>query len=262
MVSARTLLVGLFLVASCGRNGLGSMTRQDAGPADSTHDAMATGGTQTAGGTGGAGGTSGPKDAGKTRSLGANQCRWDRDCQRYGTCVPPGGDTPCGICLEITPCSSDSECQADGGTTVCGPSRSCTCPLGSKACIPTCTDSAACKEGEICSSGHCIETPCQRDTDCPVDFQCTAGSCGRNGCATDADCNGYCVTGECYSAPGTCYGPVAINVRWLAWRIWRMPSRLNFPFDRDRGSAGRHVIGSAERCLFASGKLECVPANV
>jgi hypothetical protein len=221
MAFTRTWLVGLFLVGACGRNGLGSVTPADAGPAGSGHDALATGGTQTAGdtGSGGAGGTSGAKDAGNSRSLGANRCRSDSDCERYGTCVVPEGDTPCGVCLRITPCSSDSVCQADGGTMVCGLSRSCTCPFGSKTCIPACTDSSTCKEGESCSGGHCIETPCQSDTDCPVDFQCSAGSCGRNACSTDADCHGYCVSGDCYATPGTCYGPVAIDGHWFVWQI-------------------------------------------
>jgi hypothetical protein len=221
MASSRTLFVGLFLVSSCGGNGLGIRTPQDAGSAGGAHDSVATGGTQTTGdtGSGGAAGSSGFKDAGNSRSLGVNQCRWNRDCEKNGTCVSPGGDTPCGVCLSITPCSSDNECQADGGTMVCGPSRSCTCPYGSKACILACTDNSVCKEGEICSAGHCVETPCQSDSDCPVDFQCTAGSCGRNGCSTDTDCSGYCVNGECYSTPGTCYGPVALDVRGFVSHI-------------------------------------------
>jgi hypothetical protein len=70
MASVRTLLVGLFLMGSCGRNGLGIKMPQDAGIAGSGDDAIATGGTQTAGdtGNGGVGGTFGPKDTGTIRS--------------------------------------------------------------------------------------------------------------------------------------------------------------------------------------------------
>jgi len=126
------------------------------------------------------------------------------------TCVPPGGDPPCGVCLVVaSTCTSDSDCQADGASLICDVQAGCICPPDAKSCIPGCTDTSDCKVGEVCAAHHCVPASCQNDGDCPTDFQCGGRICGRKTCATDASCSGTCVTGFCYSTPGTCYGAVA-----------------------------------------------------
>ena len=169
-----------------------------------------------AGGSGqnaGAGGTGGaPSTQGSTsiRTLGTNQCRGDADCSDiHDTCVQPGGVGPCGLCLVVaSPCTSDSDCQADPSVFICDVPVGCFCPPGAKTCIPGCTDASGCNAGEACTAHRCVPASCQSDADCPTDFGCAGGGCGRKGCTTDADCSGYCVTGACYSTPGTCYGAV------------------------------------------------------
>lgn len=181
---------------------------QNSGGASST-GGVGSGGAPGTGGKGsGTGGVSAARDGGNARSLGADQCRLASDCPDSESCMYPGEIYNfCGICSTAIQCRSDSDCHADGGTMVCGPSSAskstCVCP-GIETCIPPCTDNTACNQGEVCSAGHCIVTPCQTNADCPVNFQCAAGSCGRNGCSTDADCTGYCVDFECYSTPGNC----------------------------------------------------------
>jgi hypothetical protein len=207
----RILVAGLLAVCSCSGNGLRTLTARDAGGTRGSGGVIATGGTGGASATGGSGGASSTQSSTSNRTLGANQCRGNADCNsRLGaTCVPPGGATPCGVCLRVTPCSSDSECQADGASLICDVASFCTCPLGAKSCVPGCVTAAGCSTGEACIAQHCVPASCQSDVDCPTDFECTGGSCGRKSCTTDADCGGYCVSGACYSTPGTCYGAVA-----------------------------------------------------
>jgi hypothetical protein len=162
------------------------------------------------GGASATGGASAASDGGNARSQGAGQCRLNSDCPGGEACLVPGAIYGfCDSCSSDITCRSDSDCHADGGTMVCGPYSlevpweiPCVCP-GTATCIPPCTDNT-CNQGEVCSAGHCIVTPCQTDADCPVNHQCVAGSCGRNGCSTDADCTGYCVVTKCYSTPGRC----------------------------------------------------------
>jgi len=171
-----------------------------------------TGGNGPNTGGGGSGGSSSTSGSTGSRVLGDHQCRGNADCnvQQHETCVPPGGATPCGVCLWITsPCTLDSDCQGDGASSICEFAAGCVCPAGSKICTAGCSDASDCGTGEACTGRHCVPASCQMDTDCPMDFGCSSGICGRKTCTTDADCSGYCVTGGCYTTPGTCYGAVA-----------------------------------------------------
>jgi hypothetical protein len=206
------LVSGLLAVCSCGSDGLRHLTAHDAGGMGGSGIVTATGGNGPTAGGGGSGGSSSSQSSTSQRTLGANQCRGNADCDvRQGaTCVPPGGATPCGVCLWVaSPCTSDSDCQGDGASSICEFAVGCVCPSGVKICSPGCSDSSDCGTGEACTGRHCVPAACQSDGDCPTDFGCASGSCSRKACTTDADCSGYCVTGACYSRPGTCYGAVA-----------------------------------------------------
>jgi hypothetical protein len=206
------LVAGLLAASSCGSNGLRTPTTHDAGVASGSGGVIGTGGNRPSPGSGGSGGFSSTQGSTSNHTLGVNQCRWSADCDvRQGaTCVPPGGATPCGVCLWVpSPCTSDRDCLGDGASAICEVAVGCVCPIGTKICSPGCSDASDCGTGEACAGRHCVPTPCQNDADCPTDFSCTSGSCGRKACVIDSDCSGYCVTGGCYSTPGTCYGAVA-----------------------------------------------------
>ena len=138
----RILVLPLLVVCSCNGNGIQILTGHDAGSTGGSGGVIATGGSgQNAGGggssgatgmggmvgssggmggTGNTGGASGSQGTSNNHALGANQCRGDKDCdvQQDETCVPPGGQGPCGICEEVaSPCTSDSECQGDGAAS-------------------------------------------------------------------------------------------------------------------------------------------------
>lgn len=205
------LVAGLLLACSCDGSGMRTLPTHDAGSTSGSGGAVATGGGGPNAGSGGSGGAPSTQGSTNSRTLGANQCRGNADCDvRQGaTCVPLGGAPPCGLCLRVTsPCTSDSDCQGDGAPSICDVAVGCVCPTGSKTCIPGCSGSLDCGTGEACTDHHCVPAACRNDADCPTDFGCNSGTCGRKTCATDADCNGYCVTGACYSTPGTCYGAV------------------------------------------------------
>jgi hypothetical protein len=208
----RMLVAGLLVACSCSSNGLRTLTAHDAGVMDGSGGVIGTGGNGPNSGSGGSGGSSSTQGSTGNRTLGANQCRGNADCdiRQEATCVPPGGATPCGVCFWVTsPCTSDSDCRGDGASSICEFAVGCVCPTGTKICSPGCSDSSDCGTGEACTGRHCVPASCRNDADCPTDFGCTTGSCGRKVCTTDADCSGYCVTGGCYSTPGTCYGAVA-----------------------------------------------------
>jgi hypothetical protein len=205
------LVFGLLVASSCGGDGLRKSTAHDAGGMGGTGGVIATGGNGATAGGGGSGGSSSAQGSTSSRTLGANQCRENADCNDiHDTCVPPGGLGPCGICLWVpSPCTSDLDCQGDGAFSICEFAVGCVCPIGTKTCSPGCSASSDCGPGEACVGRHCVQASCQNDADCPTDFSCTSGRCSRKACTTDADCSGYCVTGACDSAPGTCYGAVA-----------------------------------------------------
>ena len=238
----RILFFGLVAACSCGGNGLRISTARDAGV---TGGVVATGGSILKSGSGGSGGASSTQGSTSQRALGANECHVSADCQRevtcvppcprYVTCVPPGGAPPCGLCRTVTPCVSDSECQTDGASLICGPAPLCSCPLGAKTCVLGCVDASGCGVGQVCAAGHCVPASCARDVDCPTtDFACTGGSCRHKDCTSDADCAGFCVNQTCYSQPGTCYGPVAL----------RQP-RMHSPL-----GGGAHLRGGRKRFLL------------
>ncbi len=206
------LAAGLLVATSCSSNGMRTLTTHDAGIVIGSGGVIGTGGNGPKPGSGGSGGSWSTQGSASNRTLVANQCRGSADCNvRQGaTCVPPGGATPCGVCLWVpSPCTSDRDCQGDGPSSICEFAVGCVCPIGTKICSPGCSDPSDCGTGETCTGRHCVPASCESDADCPTDFSCTSGSCGRKACTTDADCGGYCVTGGCYSTPGTCYGAVA-----------------------------------------------------
>ena len=136
--------------------------------------------------------------------LGPTQCRAPSDCVQdmANLCISPGAMLPCGVCQRVSACSSDTDCEADGGAQVCD-AVTCPCPPVQKACTTGCGSAADCKTGQSCNQHHCVATACMSDADCPVDFACS-GTCARKACAVDADCSAYCVNGACYGAPGQC----------------------------------------------------------
>ena len=206
----RILVSVALVVCSCSGSGLRSLAAHDGGGTGGSGGVI-TGGSGPNSGSGGSGGASNTQGSTSVRPIGAKQCRGNGDCgDIHDTCVPPGGVGPCGVCLRVTsPCTSDSDCQGDGASSICELAVGCVCPIGAKVCSPGCSNSSDCGTGEACTGRHCVPETCQNDADCPADFDCTGGSCGRKTCSTDADCRGYCVTGACYSTPGTCYGAVA-----------------------------------------------------
>ena len=214
LLTARQLMLvaSLLVASSCSSKGLRTLTTHDAGLLGGSGGVVGTGGNGPILGSGGSVGSSSTQGSTINRTLGPKECRGNADCDvRQGaTCVPPGGATPCGVCLWVrSPCTSDGDCQGDGASLICEFAVGCVCPIGTKICSPGCSDTSDCATGEACTGRHCVPASCQNDADCPTDFNCTGGSCGREACTTDADCSGYCVTGGCYSTPGTCYGAVA-----------------------------------------------------
>jgi len=51
--------------------------------------------------------------------------------------------------------------------------------------------------------------PCAGAADCGPNFECTPeGACARHRCVSTTHCEGYCVNGLCYDAPGECGYPL------------------------------------------------------
>jgi hypothetical protein len=211
LIACRLRILVSVALCSCNGSGLRTLAAHDGGGTVGSGGVIATGGSSPNAGGGGSGGGSSTQGSTSIRTLGANQCRGNGDCSDiHDTCVPPGGRTPCGVCLWVTsPCTSDSDCQGDGASSICEFAVGCVCPIGTKVSSPGCSNFSDCGTGEACIGRHCVPAACQNNADCPTDFECTGGSCGRKTCSTDADCTGFCVTGACYSRPGTCYGAVA-----------------------------------------------------
>jgi hypothetical protein len=142
---------------------------------------------------------------GGVRLLGAGQCRETVDCTFPGdtACLPPGTPLGGGPCRGAPPCASDGECRLDGGDLICDVTPD-DCPRSPKSCIPGCMGPADCGVGEVCVLHRCAPLSCQSAAQCPTDFACGGGTCARKTCTDDTPCSGYCVRGQCYSAPGYC----------------------------------------------------------
>lgn len=200
----RVCSVIVFMVVGCG----GSTTEtpadlggRDAGAPDAADSSSDMGIPESGPGDGEASADAAP------RPLAFDQCRSKADCTDPGVvnCEPPPPDrlVGAGPCSGGPACTSDSECQADGGGEICDvPPVPCT--PNTKVCMIECVDTETCEAGEVCTGHRCVALPCQNDAQCPVDSACAAGSCARKTCTTDDPCSGYCVRGKCYSAPGWC----------------------------------------------------------
>jgi hypothetical protein len=141
----------------------------------------------------------------------ATGCRADGDCpaMEYCSSNQPGGIVYCSTKVNDVACTVDDDCSDAGTTSIC---ENYLCPSGTgRSCFPGCTD-AQCgptdQTGLVCAaSGRCQAKSCQGAPDCPTNFDCNAGYCQRRTCTSDATCQGYCVTGKCGSALGTCERP-------------------------------------------------------
>jgi hypothetical protein len=146
--------------------------------------------------------------AGCTHSgaLAAGQCRHDADCHFPEEACITEDSTLCGGCMTApTSCTADVDCASQGATWICAP-LACACSNAPpKTCQAGCASDAACRTDEICGSDHrCQLKPCGAPSDCPTDFACGATGCQRKPCSSDAECQGYCVEGACFEAPGAC----------------------------------------------------------
>ncbi len=166
------------------------------------------GGAGTGGQAGAAGGNPGRGGAG-----GANggPCWSMNDCG-YAPCLPPGSPLCGGACIAPQhPCTSDTDCQADAAAPTVCEVIPCSCPFG-MGCVPGCTTSADCPEGQTCAANHhCRPSSCSPNGACPRDFSCggdPAATCVRKPCQKDSECSGACVLGRCYAGPGMCRLPV------------------------------------------------------
>jgi hypothetical protein len=174
-------------------------------------------GGQSSGGKGGSSG-GGTNSGGVGGGIGS-PCHSTSDCpivQGFPGplyCSPPGAAQGCGACPGLIPpamnwCNTDAECRADGGTKICEHPCGGICPMGS--CVPGCTAETVCPIGMACgATGRCQASACSMSADCPPDFDCLNSGCVRRSCESDAECDGYCVTGACYSALGACVQPAA-----------------------------------------------------
>ena len=169
-------------------------------PTSPPHPAGASGGPAGAAGAPvGASGGGGASDA--APPLQPGECRSIEDCGSALYCLEPGGHPPGGLCPPAN-CSDDSDCRADGGTSICEP-RPQNCGKGN-SCTGGCTGDADCSVGQSCKDLRCVQASCAKDADCPTDFACSAGACQRKSCSADSTCSTYCVQGFCYSTPGSC----------------------------------------------------------
>jgi hypothetical protein len=75
--------------------------------------------------------------------------------------------------------------------------------------VPGCTADADCVKGDSCdlATNRCAPINCGVLTPCPPNFACESAACVRAVCASDVECDGFCVSGKCYDAQGTCTIP-------------------------------------------------------
>ncbi len=167
-------------------------------------------------------------DAGKMQ--GPITCASTQDCGGTGVCVS-------GLCQDVTSCSSDADCSAngqvchaqrffcvecDGRSGQCGQGKTCqfdfTCvdintgtDAGSQdgaasACMGSCTDRTMCANDQVCRAGECCPPPsrCRSPADCPASAPMCNGATGEcfggDSCVNDMDCDGRagCPAGACF----------------------------------------------------------------
>jgi|GEM_PF-1260620 len=140
------------------------------------------------------------------------RCRTPADCPSGQMCLAPGESLPCGMCYEPeNTCASDPDCPEGAVCELV--TGGCACYAATQ-CIPACNlpASLACAVGQTCAAnGHCVDTPCSADADCPWLFACVGGEapvCGRKACSVDDECGGgRCVEGACHDQLGSCLFP-------------------------------------------------------
>ncbi|MBM4344577.1 MAG: hypothetical protein FJ100_14525 [Deltaproteobacteria bacterium] len=142
------------------------------------------------------------------------QCTAEVGCKNAMMCIAPGESIGCGMCMKVeTSCDSDAACNPPD--TICKPLK-CACG-GESTCQPGCKSTAECAEGFFCApTGKCVEDVCKvtdppgADKSCKPNFVCKNPAnphCFRKQCQASSECEGYCVKGLCYSAPGQCSYP-------------------------------------------------------
>ena len=145
--------------------------------------------------------------------LGADQCTSEQSCNGQ-MCLSPGQTMPCGMCFQVEDgCAADKECNPPA--TVCKPKK-CACG-GESTCQAGCKATAECAQGFFCApTGKCVEDVCLivdppgKDKSCKPNFVCKNAAnphCFRKTCAKSSECEGHCVNGQCYAAPGACIYP-------------------------------------------------------
>ena len=143
-----------------------------------------------------------------------DQCVCTRECidDGMGGCLPCDCPPSSGVCIDIviTPCATvrctaDTTCQVDAdGLASCVPNDPlCTsddvCAAGTHCnAADICLPDPACAAGDACIAvcqGHCVETACAADADCPDTQTCVfdvAGGAARPIVAPQ----GFCRTGD------------------------------------------------------------------
>jgi hypothetical protein len=138
-------------------------------------------------------------------ALAPGQCRDTADCQAAATCVPPGVERVCGGAG-----CPDHECSADLDCVTAGLGDICVSIEGVRLCRPGCGADNPCGASEACNALlRCEPKACAADAECPENCSCAPNVCRRRLCSDDGACQGYCVRGECYDAPGVCELPAA-----------------------------------------------------
>ena len=134
-------------------------------------------------------------------SLAAGQCRNRDDCSGDSRCVP---QELVGVCSGAA--CPDNQCNANIDCTTAGTGDVCISVDNVRMCQPACNDSDnPCPAHQQCdATGECKTKLCSDDSACPANYSCSPNQCLRRFCDTDAECQGYCVTGECRQAPGSC----------------------------------------------------------
>jgi hypothetical protein len=226
--------------ANAGSSGRGSEAA--GGGAEDDASSVGSGGKA---GEGNAGSVNAGGDAGSVNAGGRSSgCRSASECKDGGSqqgfigapqCLPPGQAAPttcgatgwCGQC-QCPPvqqmCMSDGDCNGNaphcllrgvqGGCVQCRTSADCqTGACSDGVCTPQCGAGDPCENPFVaCGPELRCDAPlaCQMDAACPVNGACLSNVCARRPCQTDAQCDGACVNGHCYDAPGYCFQSKAV----------------------------------------------------